>query len=224
MRDRCIGDNELIKGLLIKKGIDAMNSKKKTKKEWRQIISKLKSDLPKEQWQKKSNDIHKLLLSEPLWCNAEHIALYLSVEKEVDTLAIIQQGWDLGKHIYLPKCHPEAKQLVFYRIESLDQLEVVYYGIPEPIPAHCEKLRLEELELIIVPGLAFDQRGYRIGYGGGYYDRFLSHLTTEVDTLSLAFSFQVLKRQELLPNDSFDIPVDSIMTEQGTFNCLNNRE
>jgi 5-formyltetrahydrofolate cyclo-ligase len=199
-----------------------MNSKQKTKKEWRQLISRLKSDLPEEEWRERSNDIHELLFSQSLWRDSEHIALYLSVEREVDTLAIIQRGWELGKRIYLPKCHTKEKQLVFYHVESLDQLEVVYYGIPEPVPAYCEKLRLEEVELIIVPGLAFDQRGYRIGYGGGYYDRFLSKLTHQVDTFSLAFSFQVVKKQEL-PNDSFDIPVDGIITEQETFHCLDYR-
>jgi 5-formyltetrahydrofolate cyclo-ligase len=199
-----------------------MSREQITKKEWRKKISSLKANLSEEEWREKSNDIHKLLFSQSLWHHSKHIALYHSVEKEVDTLAILQRGWEMGKNIYLPKCNSKEKQLVFYHIESLDQLEIVYYGIPEPVPEHCQKLRPEELELVIVPGLAFDQRGYRIGYGGGYYDRFLSHIAHQVDTLSLAFSFQVLKKQEL-PNDSLDIPVDGIITEQETFNCLDYR-
>jgi 5-formyltetrahydrofolate cyclo-ligase len=190
-----------------------------TKKEWRKKISSLTSNLPEDEWREKSNEIHKLLFSHALWHRSKHIALYHSVEREVDTLAIMKRGWELGKRIYLPKCDPIEKQLIFYHIESTEQLEVVYYGIPEPVPALCQKLEAEELELVIVPGLAFDQRGYRIGYGGGYYDRFLNNISSQVKTISLAFSFQVFKKQEL-PNDSFDIPVDGIITEQETFNCL----
>jgi 5-formyltetrahydrofolate cyclo-ligase len=199
-----------------------MSREQLTKKEWREKISALKSNLSEQEWREKSQDIHKLLFTQSLWHHSKHIALYHSVEKEVDTIAIIQRGWELGKFIYLPKCNAKEKQLIFYHIESLDQLEVVYYGIPEPVPARCQKLRPEELELVIVPGLAFDQRGYRIGYGGGFYDRFLSNISSQVNTLSLAFSFQVLQKEEL-PNDSFDIPVGTIVTDQETINCLDYR-
>jgi 5-formyltetrahydrofolate cyclo-ligase len=199
-----------------------MSREQLTKKEWREKISALKSNLSEQEWREKSQDIHKLLFTQSLWHHSKHIALYHSVEKEVDTIAIIQRGWELGKCIYLPKCNAKEKQLIFYHVESLDQLEGVYYGIPEPVPARCQKLRPEELELVIVPGLAFDQRGYRIGYGGGFYDRFLSNISSQVNTLSLAFSFQVLQKEEL-PNDSFDIPVGTIVTDQETISCLDYR-
>jgi 5-formyltetrahydrofolate cyclo-ligase len=194
------------------------------KKEWREKISDLKASISEKEWQEGSRAIHKRLFANRLWEQSKHITLYHSVQKEIDTLSIIKRGWEVGKNIYLPKCDPKEKKLIFYKVESFDQLEVVYYGIPEPIPSLCRELNLGELELVIVPGLVFDEHGYRIGYGGGYYDRFLSTLSGKVkaDTLSLAFPFQVSKQEEL-PRESFDIPVDTIVTSQETISCIDYR-
>lgn len=187
------------------------------KKDWRGRLNSLKARLSRQEWEEESRKIHKRLFSHPVWKEATHITVYHSVDKEVDTLSLIREGWAAGKKIYLPKCDPKNKKLTFYQVESFDQLEVVYYGIPEPKPTECPELNIENLDVIIVPGLAFDLQGYRIGYGGGYYDRFLSSLSRRVATLSLAFPFQLV--EEALPREDYDIPVDIIITSQQCISC-----
>jgi 5-formyltetrahydrofolate cyclo-ligase len=192
------------------------------KKDWRDRLSSLKARLSDQEWEQESWEIHKRLISHPLWKESTHITMYYSVDKEVDTLSLIREGWAAGKKIYLPKCDSKSKTLTFYQVESFDQLEVVYYGIPEPKPTECHELNRGNLDAIIVPGLAFDLQGYRIGYGGGYYDRFLSSLSRRAVTLSLAFPFQLV--EEELPREEYDIPVDIILTSQQCISCAELRD
>lgn len=187
------------------------------KKEWREKISSMKAKLSEEAREEESREIHKRLFAQSVWTESTHIAMYHSVDKEVDTLEIIRKGWVDGKQIYLPKCDSQKKKLTFYRIESFQQLEVVYYGIPEPKPTECQELNMEDLDAIIVPGLVFDLQGYRIGYGGGYYDRFLGSLSRKKSTFSLAFPFQVV--EEELPKEAYDIPVDFLVTSEQCIAC-----
>lgn len=192
------------------------------KKEWRDRMSSLKARLSGQEWEEECNKIHNRLFSNSLWKDSTHITMYHSVDKEVDTLTLIREGWAAGKKIYLPKCDSKRKNLTFYRVESFNQLEVVYYGIPEPKPTECQELNLENLDAIIVPGLAFDLQGYRIGYGGGYYDRFLSSLSRRIPTLSLAFPFQMI--EEALPREEYDLPVDFVITSQQCISCAKLRD
>jgi 5-formyltetrahydrofolate cyclo-ligase len=96
-------------------------------------------------------------------------------------------------------------------VHDLKELRPNKYGIPEPVPedtAHCE---YDYIDLVIVPGVVFDQCGHRIGYGGGYYDRFLSKIDLSVPRLSVAFEVQVIRE---IPAESHDLPVDKIITEE----------
>lgn len=188
------------------------------KKAWRKRITEQKNKLPLATEQEYNRQIQQRLFQSSVWQNATHVALYCSVKHEVDTHAVIEQARGEGKLVYLPKCEPSDKRLTFYQVESFDQLETVYYGIPEPNPAKCVKGNPEHFNLIIVPGLVFDHQGYRIGYGGGYYDRFLQQQDPETPLISLAFPFQVTRQS--LPVESFDIPVDQIVQPQETIVCL----
>lgn len=190
------------------------------KKAWRDKIISLQKNLSEKEWKELSKAIFQSVIHYECWKKSTSVALFYSVKKEVDTLSLIQRGWSEGKSIYLPKCFPQEKEMKFYKLESFDQLEIVYYGIAEPIIDKCEALSLEELELILVPGLAFDRRGYRIGYGGGYYDRFLKNTPSHVKKLSLAFSFQVSNDQNL-PRNEYDIPVETIITNEEIMICTN---
>lgn len=187
------------------------------KKDWREKISSMKAKLSEKMREEESRGIHKRLFALPMWTESTHITMYHSVDKEVDTLELIKKGWEDGKKIYLPKCDSSKKKLNFYRIDSFDQLEVVYYGIPEPKPNECQELNIAELDVMIVPGLVFDLQGYRVGYGGGYYDRFLGSLSRKISTLSLAFPFQVSKEE--LPREGYDIPVDFLVTSEQGISC-----
>jgi 5-formyltetrahydrofolate cyclo-ligase len=188
------------------------------KKAWREMISKEKEDMTWSEWDHLSSSITAKTLLLPEWKRAEKVALYYSVEKEVDTKGILENGWSSGKNMFLPKSEPTTKKLTFFEVKDYGQLQIGAFGIHEPIPEKCRHLDKKELDLVIVPGVVFDTKGYRIGYGGGFYDRFLeNNKVHNIPTLSLAFSFQVIDVH--LPIDRFDIPVDQIITEEQLIVC-----
>jgi 5-formyltetrahydrofolate cyclo-ligase len=188
------------------------------KKAWRDLISKKKESMNWSEWELLSSSITSKTVLLPEWNRAENVALYYSVEKEVDTKGILKNGWSSGKNMFLPKSEPTSKKLTFFEVNDYEQLRIGAFGIHEPIPKKCRKIDKEDLDLVIVPGVVFDTRGYRIGYGGGFYDRFLeNNKGHHIPTLSLAFSFQVIDVH--LPIDRFDIPVDQIITEEKLIAC-----
>lgn len=199
------------------------NERKRQKATLRKKVLQLKDELSTEEWESRSASIHKQLFHSKEWNQAKVVAVYYSVKKEVDTLQIIKQGMIEGKKIALPKCDPSKKQLQFYTIDSLDHLEVVYYGIPEPIRSKCEPIQGEQLELMIVPGVVFATSGYRIGYGAGYYDRYLEEHQDAFQTTGLAFECQLVPESNL-PIESFDVPVDMLITEKQTVHCIQRRK
>jgi|SRR5699024_481628 len=144
------------------------------------------------------------------WKHASTIGITASQKIEWDTNIIIETAWSQNKKVYVPKCYPEKKQLVFYKLDNFDQLENGYANILEPNPNVTSSVNKTQIELLLVPGILFDSRGYRIGFGGGYYDRFLQDYPN--NTVSLASKHQVI---EFLPNDPLDIPVQQILTEEG---------
>ncbi|GGM31546.1 hypothetical protein GCM10011351_17140 [Paraliobacillus quinghaiensis] len=151
--------------------------------------------------------LYNHLFSSTNWKQADVIATTISKGIEWDTGPIIENAWKQGKQIALPKCYPEKADLKFYTFESYEQLETVYYGLLEPAPDKTVLITPEQIDLVLVPGLVFDQKRFRVGHGGGYYDRFLAHYTG--DTMSLASVNQII---DTIPVESFDIPVDQLIT------------
>ncbi|MCK1999013.1 5-formyltetrahydrofolate cyclo-ligase [Psychrobacillus psychrodurans] len=147
------------------------------------------------------------------------IGLTISNFPEVDTWSIIKQLWSMGKNVVVPKCSPSDKSMVFYQILNFDQLERVYMHLLEPNPLKSKAIIPQEIDILVVPGIVYSETGYRIGYGGGYYDRFLTNFSG--DTISLAFDIQVV---EFVEYDMFDIPVDKIITPNQTFLCKQIRQ
>lgn len=150
------------------------------------------------------------LCAQNFWKNATIIGITISQDSEWNTRPIIEAAWQQGKKVCVPKCYPDKKKLSFYQIESYEQLEVVFYNLQEPIPNETTYIDKKHIELLIVPGLVFDQNGFRIGFGGGYYDRFLKDFTNP--TVSLISKRQLVDR---VPREHFDIPVQHIITEDG---------
>ncbi|MBZ5749742.1 MULTISPECIES: 5-formyltetrahydrofolate cyclo-ligase [Metabacillus] len=173
------------------------------------IKNKLANMTDNEFWQY-SGDIHKQLFSLPEWKIAQTIAVTISTGREVDTTHIIEKAWQEKKNIVVPKCHPEMKTMDFRLITSFNQLERVFFGLLEPKVEETEKVNPNQIELMIVPGIVYDRRGYRIGYGGGYFDRYLPHYKNQ--TLSLAFSSQIV---DIVPTEAHDIAVSALITEDG---------
>lgn len=138
--------------------------------------------------------------------NAENIFCYISVNDEVSTEKIIKYLLEAGKTVSVPLCVDKGK-MIAVKISSFYDLKEGMYGIPEP-KSHTE-FEKQMLDLIIVPALAFDKEGYRLGYGGGYYDRFMAN--------SKAFKLGICRSElyvEALPHAEFDIKVDKVITER----------
>lgn len=176
----------------------------------KQIIEHMNS-LSKERYTTLSEQIAFSLYEQKEWAEAKTIGITLSMENEVNTYPIIEKAWKEGKRVVVPKCNKETRTMSFRQISNFDQLETVYMNLCEPIPALTEEVNADEIDLQIVPGVAYTERGERIGYGGGYYDRYLVHYKGK--TLSLAYSFQMV---EHIPVEPFDKNVEKIITEKGT--------
>src|SRR5699024_7379810 len=108
------------------------------------------------------------LTDSTLWNKAGTIGITISRGMEWNTRPIIERAWASGKTVCVPKCNAVEKKLDFYTFHSDDELEVVYYNLQEPKPAASKHVEKSFLDILIVPGLVFDQQGYRIGFGGGY--------------------------------------------------------
>lgn len=156
------------------------------------------------------------LVELPAWREARLVLTYVSFGSEVDTHALMQVAWDAGKQVAVPRCR-RSHSLDFYVISSEDDLEPGLRGLMEPSPVCGRPLTPPQMvgSLCIVPGLVFDADGYRIGYGGGYYDRFLAFYPGE--KVALVRSRQLSGNP--LPRDEHDVPVDWLVSESGTWCC-----
>jgi len=142
--------------------------------------------------------------------------LYLSMESEVQTFALLRRLLALNKVVLAPVMEPASKKLLPYQIVNpVIDLISNKYGIQEPNPRHCKLLEPVDIELVTVPGIAFDAKGHRIGYGGGYYDRFLRQCQKAL-WVGLAFECQLV---EDVVSAAWDLPVHKIVTEKRVLNC-----
>lgn len=150
------------------------------------------------------------LLNTELWRNARTIGIYLSFGNEWETRGIIEEAWRQGKQVTIPKTIPETKEMKFYQIDNYSQVKKGHFGIEEPNINETIYIEKNKIDLLIVPGVVFSADGYRIGFGGGYYDRFLTDFIHP--TISLVWSKQLIKK---VPTNKYDLPVQYIMTEKG---------
>ncbi|MBM7701530.1 5-formyltetrahydrofolate cyclo-ligase [Bacillus iocasae] len=181
---------------------------------WRKKMKQQLNEIDELTYNIFSKDIMDVLCQSSYWKEAKTIGVTISRGREVATNEIIKKAWDEGKHVVVPKCNPKENVMTFYEITSFSQLETVYFGLQEPIVQKTKKYFPNQIDLIIAPGIVFDQNGYRIGYGGGYYDRYLAEFNGEV--IALAFSLQVV---EEVPYEEHDLPVKALVTEQGIIHC-----
>ena len=136
---------------------------------------------------------------------------YMAFDHEVLTDGLMQQAMASGKQLVLPTVLGDRQGLALYAIEDFDRdVALGYRGILEPQPLRARAVAPETLEVALVPGVAFDLRGGRLGFGAGFYDRLLSRLPLDIPTVGLAFDFQVIPRLSLQPHD---ILLDAIVTE-----------
>lgn len=184
------------------------------KKQLRNSVLQQLNNMPYQQYRERSYAIAQNLLQQSAIIQATTIGITLSNKPEVDTSFIIEQLWKMNKKVAVPKCNASDRTMQFYEIDTFAQTERAYQNILEPIPALCEQVEKQQMDVIIVPGVVFDKRGYRIGFGGGYYDRYLQHYTGT--KIALAFEEQVINE---VPRESHDLPVHIIVGEHNCMNC-----
>ena len=156
-----------------------------------------------EEIEARSARLAELFLSSDAYRNAKTIYGYLPYNQEVRTVPMLEQALKDGKKVAVPKCYGD--EMKFLYMDDLSLVEKGYANIPEPIADG--PVADDETALVLMPGLAFDPQGHRIGYGGGFYDKFLSREPNH-PTLALCYDFQML---EHLETEEFDIPVDTVL-------------
>lgn len=177
------------------------------KKDLRKNLQEQLSSISKPYYEHYSYLISQQLYNDEDWKNAKTIGITISNPPEVDTFQIIRKAWEEGKKVVIPKCYPKERKMAFRKLSYFSQLESVYSGLLEPIETETEEVLKDEIDMLIVPGLAFTEEGYRLGFGGGYYDRYLKDYNGK--TISLAFQVQILS---VLPIEEHDIPVGKIIS------------
>ena len=173
------------------------------KKELRRSIRERKRAMTEEEIVMRSEKLGVLFAQSEAYKNAKTIYGYLPYNQEVRTVPMLEQALKDGKRVAVPKVYGE--EMKFLYLDDLTKVEKGYAGIPEPIADG--PVADDETALVLMPGLAFDPQGHRIGYGGGFYDKFLAAEPNH-PTLALCYEFQMLPK---LDTEEHDIPVDTIL-------------
>jgi len=180
-----------------------------SKEQLRKIIREEISALPEEYIAASNQGIFKNVMTLDEFISARSIFIYYSIEKEPATLELAQQALEMGKTVAFPLCYRDGimdARIVNNFTDFSTSVSII--GIPSP-PITAPIIQPEELDLILVPALAFDSRGFRLGLGGGYYDRYLSNLPAY--TVGLARG-RILKDE--IPSEPHDVPVKCIVSEE----------
>lgn len=179
------------------------------KHELRKQCRALRRELGEEHRQRASRSICEHLAAWEIFQRAETVAAYLPMKAEVDLRPLLEQF--PAKRWLLPRIAPEEGHRMDFHIYDPARLVVHPFGMAEPA-ADLPVVAAAEIELVLAPGLAYDRQGWRLGYGGGYYDRFLSHF----DGISVGVAYQALVL-ESVPHSGYDVPVGWIATETGLY-------
>jgi len=182
---------------------------KEVKMNLRARYRQFRERLTEEQKISLDSTIQSRLLALREYAIADTIFTYVSKPIEVDTITLINAALANHKQVAVPRCVPDTCDMEFYYITSLDDLEKGMFGVLEPVPSKCRRVTDYSKGFCIVPGLSFDAQGYRLGYGKGYYDRFLAEF--KGNTIGVCYVGCV---QWNLPHGYYDKPVDILITEE----------
>ena len=173
------------------------------KTELRKSIRTRKRAMTEAEIREKSEELGRLFLQSEEYRNARSIYGYLPYNQEVRTVAMLEQALRDGKRVAVPKCYGDEMRFIW--MEDLSLVEKGYAGIPEPIADG--PIADDETALVLMPGMAFDREGHRIGYGGGFYDKFLAREENH-PKVALCYDFQMVPHLE---TEEYDIPVDKVI-------------
>lgn len=185
----------------------SINAKKNVRE---RILTLLRSQKEEERFVK-SLVIWDKLLRKPEFQHARTILFYASFDGEVDTFEMMKHAQKLGKRIGLPYVVRDTREIIPVLVESIENdLALGPYGVRQPKRLDsAQRLGPEEIDLVIVPAVAFDRRNNRLGRGAGYYDRFLKGLPSDTPIIGLAFDFQIV--DQLSPQEEHDVPVSCVL-------------
>ena len=178
----------------------------------KQQILQQRDSLSKKEIMERSYAIKNSLYSLREFIEAKSIMLYVSFNNEVDTQGIVKEllGKN-GKTIVVPYVLKYNLMLQASELRDFNELEQRTFGILEPKDLYKREYNIDRLDLVIIPGVVFDRTGHRIGYGYGYYDRFLKTLRKETLKIGLAYDFQIVGK---IPEEKHDVPMDIIITDK----------
>lgn len=178
-----------------------------TKKELRQKYRALRDSFGEEFIQKTSESACQNLININEFINADTVLLYHPTKNEISPLPLFELCLKMGKTVAFPVCKTENSTLIYKKISKLDDLSPSTFGLLEPTE-DCEEIHCSKNTICIVPALLFSREGHRIGYGKGFYDRFLANF----EGTSVGFSYSLTLCDEI-PEDKYDIPLNMIVTE-----------
>ncbi|MGI6679323.1 MAG: 5-formyltetrahydrofolate cyclo-ligase [Dehalobacterium sp.] len=182
------------------------------KKQQRKEFLKLRRSLDQNQVHEKSRIICEKVLQIPSFQKATTVMLYLPFNNEVDVLPLIHHLWQKNKRVVIPVCEPNDISIIPSELRDLkEDLAPGTWGILEPKDDKMRPVAPKEIDCVIIPGVAFDKDCIRLGYGGGYYDRFLPRLIDQTPKIAVAFALQIAP---FLTPDPYDIPMDMVVTEE----------
>lgn len=181
------------------------------KKALRRSMFQLRAEMSFDSRRSAERVITETVLQHPAYQQARQIFCYVSMPHEVGTKTLLSSALQDGKILGLPVCEPKSCTMTFYRLNALSELQTGAFRIPIPPVSQDRILTPDADTLMIVPMLAYDAEGYRLGAGGGYYDRYLERY--QIRTLGICYADC---RQTQLPHDAFDRRLDCCVTEQKT--------
>jgi len=187
---------------------------KTRKRNIRELVNGLRETLSERDRDAWSDAIEDRLFGFEPFAAARTVLFYASFNNEVRTGGAIRRAIREGKRIAVPVTKVEEKRLETSLVTDFDEdLQPGAFGIPEPKPGRVRPVPDDEIDIVVVPGVAFDRRGNRVGYGGGYYDRFVGRVRIGVPLIAVAFAFQLMDE---VPAAEHDLRVDALITEEET--------
>jgi 5-formyltetrahydrofolate cyclo-ligase len=189
-----------------------MDEARALKEQIRKDVAKALSGLTAKQRSEKTRLIENRLFEFANFLESRIALLYIAAENEVQTDTIVQRAHGIGKVVVLPAFAEEQRMLTPLKVDQPDKdLIPGPRGVLQPNPLRCKTVPVQRIDIAIIPGLAFDEKGTRIGSGQGYYDRFIPELAVTTRKVALAFEEQIIGQ---VPTESHDKLVDIIITDK----------
>lgn len=191
--------------------------KSSDKKTLRQETLLKRDAIPENIKEEKDTAIRQGIIRLPEFTDAKTIFFYASFRSEADTIEMIKISLSQGKQVILPKVDKENKKLKLYEIKDMNELAKGYMGILEPSVSEERLTGLDDIDLVIIPGGAFDVSGNRLGYGAGFYDRLLAGMKKKIPIIAPAYEEQIVDN---IPSEPHDVKVNKIVTERRVISAI----